>query len=223
MAKSRIIKELANNEISMDIAFQRLLIIASDIDNAELSAWAEAELHGYNSPNEIPPYRNVQSTSFIYSGINGSFKVQNSPFTWLSIIRKYSKDAFDVPVMDSIATLQYFIGNNKTSAYCRDFSMLSGKVYEQTGVQCTQILQQVPINYIQNIMSQIKTLLLRILLKLDKEYGSLDDLDIDTSNKTKEEIDKINQSINNYIYIDNSISMGDENTIDSSSLGVSYQ
>ena len=47
MAKSTIIKELANNQISMEVALQRLMIIASDLENEELSAWAEAELSVY--------------------------------------------------------------------------------------------------------------------------------------------------------------------------------
>lgn len=38
MAKSTIIKELANNQISMEVALQRLMIIASDLENEELSA-----------------------------------------------------------------------------------------------------------------------------------------------------------------------------------------
>ena len=36
MAKSKIIKELANNQISMEVALQRLMIIASDLGNEEL-------------------------------------------------------------------------------------------------------------------------------------------------------------------------------------------
>ncbi len=36
MAKSKIIKELANKEISIEVELNRLLIIASDIDNKEL-------------------------------------------------------------------------------------------------------------------------------------------------------------------------------------------
>lgn len=37
MAKSKVIKELASNEISLEVALNRLLIIASDIENDELA------------------------------------------------------------------------------------------------------------------------------------------------------------------------------------------
>ena len=39
MAKSTIIKELANNQISMEVALQRLMIIASDLENEELAEY----------------------------------------------------------------------------------------------------------------------------------------------------------------------------------------
>lgn len=40
MAKSKIIKELANKEVSLEVAFNRLLIIASDLNNDDLVNWA---------------------------------------------------------------------------------------------------------------------------------------------------------------------------------------
>ena len=53
-----------------------------------------------------------------------------------------------------------------------------------------------------------------ILIKLDKEYGCLDDLDIDITEKDPEEVRKINAMIINYIFEDRSIKIGDKNRID---------
>ena len=213
MAKSKIIKALANNEISMEIALNRLLIIASDLDNDSLADWAAAELHGYSKGMELPEYRKKKSMHFTYSGINGGFQVTNIPFTYLEIIATHDENAFDVPIMDSVSTLQGFIDNSDKQSYCRDYTYLNGYVYEHTGIQCTSILQRVPLNFLQNILSEIKTRLLRILIKLDKEYGCLDDLDVDTSTKSPEEIAAINKVVNNYVFIDNSITVGDNNKI----------
>ena len=57
-----------------------------------------------------------------------------------------------------------------------------------------------------------------MLIRLDKEYGTLDDLDIDISTKTPEEIHTINVAINNYIFEDRSIKIGDKNRIDSTDI-----
>ena len=199
MAKSKIIKELANNEITMEVALNRLLIIASDLNNDDLAEWAATELHGYSKDMELPAYRKKKSMHFTYSGINGGFQVTNIPFTYYSIISEHDEDAFDVPIMDSITTLQGFLDNSNSQSYCRDFTYLSGAVYKKTGISCTSILQQVPLNLLQNILGEIKTRLLRVLIKLDKEYGCLDDLDVDITDKTPEEVAEINKIINNYI------------------------
>ncbi len=218
MAKSTIIKELANNQISMEVALQRLMIIASDLENEELSAWAEAELHGYSQSDTLPEYRNIRSIYFIYSGINGSFKVTNCPFTFTSVLEEKLSDIYDVPIMDSVSSLQDFVGNPDKHSYRRDFSMLNGYVLQRTGIQCTSIYQTVPLNFLQKILSQIKTILMNIFLKLDKEYGCLDDLDVDTTEKTPEEVEKINKVVNNYIFIDNSINVGDKNKLKGSGI-----
>lgn len=76
MAKSKIIKELANNQISMEVALQRLMIIASDLGNEELLTWTETELQGYSPSDTLPEYRNIHSTYFVYSGINGGSKLR---------------------------------------------------------------------------------------------------------------------------------------------------
>ena len=51
-------------------------------------------------------------------------------------------------------------------------------------------------------------------IKLDKEYGCLDELDIDITEKDPEEVRKINAMIINYIFEDRSIKIGDKNRID---------
>ena len=124
MAKSAIIKALANNEISIEVALNRLLIIASDLNNDELSEWAASELHGYSKCSELPSYRKKKSMQFTYSGINGGFQVTNIPFTFYDIIKDHDENAFEVNVMDSVSTLQDFLDNSDTQSYCRDFTYL---------------------------------------------------------------------------------------------------
>lgn len=218
MAKSKIIKELANNQISMEVALQRLMIIASDLGNEELLAWVETELQGYSQSDTLPEYRNIRSIHFVYSGINGNYKVTNCPFTFTSVLEEKLSDIYNVPIMDSVSSLQNFIDNPEKQSYRRDFSMLNGYVLQRTGIQCTSIYQTVPLNFLQKIVSQIKTILMNVFLKLDKEYGCLDDLDVDTTAKTPDEVEAINKVVNNYIFIDNSINVGDKNKLKGSGI-----
>ena len=215
MAKSKIIKELANNDISLEVALNRLMIIASDIENEELSQWAERELNGYKNMSDLPVYRIITNARFVYSGINGRFKVTHAPLP-LAEMMGYKNNEIPVNIPDGIQALNESISGNVE--YARDMTSMAGVVYQKTGVSCTVILQIVPQNAIENILSTIKSKLLKVLIRLDKEYGSLDDLDIDISTKTPEEIHTINVAINNYIFEDRSIKIGDKNRIDSTDI-----
>lgn len=53
MAKSKILKEVANNEISVEIALRRLYIIASDLEDDALITWIDKELNGYSEEEKV--------------------------------------------------------------------------------------------------------------------------------------------------------------------------
>ena len=68
MAKSKILKELVNEEISLNIALKRLIVLAADMNDNDLKEWAEKEINGYNTDDEVPEYRKICSHSFYYNG-----------------------------------------------------------------------------------------------------------------------------------------------------------
>lgn len=216
MAKSKVIKELASNEISLEVALNRLLIIASDIENDELAQWVENELNGYSDGTELPAYRVIDNTNFVYSGINGRFKVEKAPLL-LPDILGLSEKYYAFNILDGVNSLTSFIQGNYE--YGRDLTFMAGAIREKTGILCTSIRQLVPKNVIENIISAIKSKLLKVLIKLDKEYGYLDELDIDITEKDPGEVRKINDIIINYIFEDRSIKIGDKNRIDGTKIG----
>lgn len=217
MAKSKIIKELANNSISLDVALSRLFIIASDIGNDELQQWTECELHGYGE-HKLPEYRYAKNTVFMYSGINGNYKVTNAPLPLLEIMKTEDPTMFYLPIPDGISTIEGFANNPTHSEVGRDITWAAAMVYKMSGIQCYSIKQLVPLNTFEDVLNNVKMLLMKIFIKLDKTYGCLDDLDIDTDSVSQEEVAATNTTINNYIYVDNSVSMGDKNKIEGSEI-----
>jgi len=215
VAKSKIIKELANNEISLEVALNRLLIIASDIGNDELAQWSERELNGYMKNDTVPDYRVAKNTQITYSGINGRYQVKEAPLS-LQVLFKDKPDMFNVKLVEGIKIIEGLAIEDKNERYGLDLTYLTGLVEKTFGIQCLSITQTIPKNTLENVVNTVKTTLLKILIKLDKSYGNLDDLDIDMSSKTSEEIQQINTVINQYIYADNSITIGDKNKIDDS-------
>lgn len=57
MAKSKIIKDLVNDEISIEIALNRTKIITNELNNNALEKWINSEVLGYDT-SDIPSYRN---------------------------------------------------------------------------------------------------------------------------------------------------------------------
>lgn len=214
MAKSKIIKELANNEITIDVALSRVLIIASDIGNDKLAEWAGKELNGYRDDEDLPEYRIIKDTRFISSGIQGNYKFTNVPIPLEQIV------GYDLPVhiYDGVHTIVEMIESKREGRCGRDLSVLAGKVYAKTGRQCYSIEQIVSITSLNGIINALRTILLKVLLELDKSFGNLDGLDIDASAKTSGEIQQINQNIINII-IDKHVEIGDKNKIEGSILG----
>lgn len=217
MAKSKVIKELANNEITLEVALNRLMIISADIENEELSNWAEKELNGYSSDDIISEYRVVKHTQIIYSGFNGRYQVKRIPLPLREILGE-KPDTFFVNIFDGINSIENYVKGTKEGEFMRDLTYYAGEVDRKTGIKCYSISQIVPSNAFEDILNVVKTTLLKIFIKLDKSYGNLDDLDIDISNKTSEEVEKVNTIINQYIYTDNSITIGDKNKISDSEI-----
>lgn len=79
MAKSQLIKDVATNQITVEVTLQRLLVITDDLNIIEMKEWIKGELKGYSNVELLPDYRKKVGNRIIYSGINGSFKITNQP------------------------------------------------------------------------------------------------------------------------------------------------
>jgi hypothetical protein len=216
MAKSAIIKQLASNEISLEVGLSRLLVIASDIDDGALIQWAESELNGYKENDTVPNYRITGKGHFIYSGINGSFKVTNGPLPALDLGKEneelLSRNCFkeNISSIEKYAKSEFGIG--------MDVSFMADIVYTVLGIQCFNINMSFTPQIFSKMISEVRTKLIKIFIKLDKEFGCLDNLDINVEGK---KMDKIMKEIYLIIFQDNSVNVGDKNKIKDSSFNAS--
>ena len=221
MPKSAIIKELANGEISLEVALNRLLLIASDICNDELKAWAQRELTGYNDTKSLPEYRKATGGYLRYSGINGSYLLENSPLQLGFLSEESRKIIEEIDFFDGIVSLEKIANEESNSNYIRDLTVLASEIYENSNgeINCTSIQQVIPRQMYQDMLTKIKTKIVDILIALEKEYGCLDSLDIDATHFKKKKMEEINRQINCEIYNDSHITIGDRNKISKSIVG----
>ena len=210
MAKSKILKELASNQTSLDVVLSRLIIIASDIEDIKLQEWALNELNGYSKNENVPEYRQLQG-ELIYSGINGRLMV-NKLHLDIGFLDKDFQEIVLQPFAVSNGISLLLSGLENGEIFSKDMTFLSSQVYKNSetitgAIQATNIALVFNKAQIQNIISNIRTKLLQIFLELDKNYGNLDELDV---SQQIDDIDSVKQTIHQIIYQDNSITNSGE-------------
>lgn len=203
MAKSLILKQLVNNEIDLEIVISRLMIIASDINNEKLYRWAENELNGYNSSDELPPYRKLGMDYITYSGINGKMHVTNQPIPLTAFSPDERELIGETPVFQSVRVLQQFAQQKKEENIGKDLTYLAESFFQRQGIRCTSIIMRYSYTDFIDILSSIRTKLISIFIKLDKEFGCLDNLDIDISGIDSKKLGTINTDLHSIVYMDN--------------------
>lgn len=167
MAKSKIIKDLANGTVDTMTALKRAKVLFAELENAELINWINYELAGYPSDVKLPDYR-VERGSLKGSYIKGSM-AQHMKWTDVSI---------------PLGAMPDDLKNN----------LLEIEFRESIGA------------LIQLSETNEKGL-------LEKEFGNLDELDLDVTEKTPDELQNIIQNLCVVIYQDQRVTIGNNNKI----------
>ena len=112
-------------------------------------------------------------------------------------------------LQEAIKTGQSFV--RRLEPYeCKWLSAKTGQIIYEAEVETDT-------SQVMNIIPVVENLLLETFLLLEKEFGVLDDLDIDWDSKTKDEQKVIVEKII-IIFQDNSVSVGDGNKIKNSTV-----
>lgn len=80
MAKSKIIKDLANGEVDTMTALKRAKVLISELQDNELLNWINREISGYPIEATLPDYRIVEGNllgSYLKSSMAAHMKYSN--------------------------------------------------------------------------------------------------------------------------------------------------
>lgn len=219
MKRSKIIIELIKDDISVVQAMDILNILLEDIDDENIKSWLDNEINGYKDEKDIPKYRNVDA-SVIGTYLGGNMRTiltcTNQPIP----IKPEFLDEFTNIKVDSGLNeiLQLSIAEKESESHCLIMPAHTALVQQATmlNAQIVSANRTLSLYAYTNILNRLKSIVLKILTELEKKYGNLDDYYIDFSNKQIEKV--VIQNITNIIN-DNSISIGNDNTIDGSNIG----
>ena len=220
MAKSMIIKDIANGVIDITTALKRAKILFAALDNAELLDWVNYEIAGYPTDAKLPDYR-VERGELRGSYFKGSM-ASHMKWTDVSIpLGKMPADEIDsflnVSFYDGVNALKQLIEKADNGHLAKpvpaDLFPYIAKCNNDPYMIIIAANVVVSTHCVTNIFSVIENRLLDALLLLEKEFGILDDLDIDTSVKSPEDIQEIAKKVYVIIYNDHSVHIGDGNKI----------
>lgn len=214
MAKSKILKEIVNNEISIEVALKRLYVIANDLEDSDLITWVEKELYGYDDKDAVPDYRNIGCGTILYSGIKGTMmcnmQINDCPFPFQAVPKTFQKMLIDNFRRESIATIEKEA--DSTKIFSNNLSDIIP--YIDVGVAITKLYRTYPQDVFKEIVNKVSSILLKIFTKLDKTVKNLDEIDIGDIEKDKE--NQLKTYIQKVVFEDNSIHIGDGNKIEKS-------
>lgn len=215
MAKSSIIKKLACGEVDSEIALNQLKLLLYEFPDQRISSWIERELKGYNLEDEVPSYRKT------VGALKGSILNYHIHASNVGIPLRADTPAEisdfcnEVVLREPIRVIRELAAKSENISITvpPDFYpyIIKYSLMPITAVLNANVI--IPSTAALHILTVVNNKILDILLLLEKEFGSLDNLDIDLGSKTEEEIQTIQKSINIYIYNDQNISIGNNNKI----------
>lgn len=214
MAKSTIIKELANSKIDTATALKRLKILLLNLDKPELNDWVNCELNGYKDTKTIPPYRRFRgqlNANFVIGNSIRLTKYTNTPLTTVNLPDDIRDAVEEVVFCEAIAAINSMEGQELGKIIPPEFYSYLTKGTNISSITSAKvnINNSAPIE----VIAAVENRILEILVLLEKEFGNLDDLDINCDTKTEQELQKVYEQIINIIYVDKSVSIGNDNKI----------
>ena len=225
MAKSKIIKDLANSKIDVFTALKRAKVLFTALGNDNLLLWINNELSGYPNEASLPDYRIVRGTligSYIKGSMACHMKWTKVPIPLGEMPIEVQDALLNVLLPESVTELHKLVelsnseNNLLVKAVPADFYPYIGECNKDPLMTITSANVVISRHIIWNVLSVIENILLDILIMLEKEFGILDELDIDPSGKQLDELDELFKKLVILIYNDNGVSVGDRNRINKS-------
>lgn len=231
MAKSQIIKDLANGIIDTQTALKRTKVLLQELQDDKLLKWVTYEIEGYPDNVEVPEYRIIggQLKGTYYKGSLAShITYTDVPLPFGNLAEDMRNDILTLRMTQGVSALHEIIEDSKKNEQSGLMKPITAEYYPIIAlanndpymiIVSAYVLLNMP--KILNIFPKVENKLLDVLCYLEKEFGKLDDLDIDVSSKNKKELDKIINNIYLIIYNDQSIKIGNNNKIKNSDISSS--
>ncbi len=224
MAKSQIIKDLANNTVDIQTALKRVKVLLQEFDDEKLLEWVNYEIEGYPfNDDKVPEYRRILGQpycSYFKGSMMNHIIYTNVPLSLGDMPEENKQEFYYMYMTQGIETLKHFVDENKEMGRIipAEYYPYIAKCNNDLGMIITSAEVKFNMPDVYNIFPRVENKLLDILRYLEKQFGNLNDLDIDLGSKSKDEVSEIKNHIYVMIYNDQSVTVGDKNKIKGSNI-----
>lgn len=228
MAKSQIIKDLANGNTDTQTALKRTKVLLQDLENDNLLAWVNYEIEGYPDDVGIPDYRVIDGQlygSYFKGSMVSHIKYNHVPLSLGNMSDEIKEDILTVKITQGIEALKGIVEESERNRKGGLIKPIPAEYYPyiaqaNSDIGMIIVTASVELNMpkMLNIFPKVESKLLDILLYLEKQFGNLDDLDIDIKSKNEDELNNIINHIHVLIYNDESVTLGNDNKIKDSNI-----
>ncbi len=215
--RSKIIKDLIMDSITVLQAMQSLDLMLEDIDDKGIKNWVDNEINGYQKDDDIPNYR--KANTMLIGNIQVGYAIHNHiniPLSDSKAIEAFTKLEIRDPI-STIIQMSKAESESETNSLMLEANIALVNHYQQTNGDVISAHRKLSIYAYTNILGMIKNKLLEIFKVLEKNYGNLDELYIDFSDSSKK--DEIVKELVAIVYNDNSIKIGNNNQFKDSVVG----
>jgi len=228
MAKSQIIKDLANGNIDIQTALKRTKILLQEFDDEKLLKWIDWEIEGYPSDDSLPEYRKIGGQlygTYFKGSVARNITYTDVPLP-LGSMSESDREAFlTANITQGVESLKEMIAESEKSYNIGLSTIVPAEYYPSIAfynndryMNIVTARVELDMAKIRNIFPKVENKLLDILSYLEKQFGNLDNLDIDVDSKNKKELNEITNHIYVIIYNDKGVTIGDNNKIKDSNI-----
>lgn len=229
MAKSQIIKDLANGNVDIQTALKRTKVLLQELDDEMLLKWINSEIEGYSDLDILPEYRIITGElygQYLKGSMARHMKYNNVVIPLGNFTEEQKREILTAEITQGISTLKEMIEKNEHGL----IKPIPPELYpyiahanDDPYMYITYASVRLNIPQILNIFPKVENKLLDILSYLEKQFGNLDDLDIDIESKTEDELKNVINNISIMLYNDKSVTVGDGNKISNSEIASSIE
>lgn len=228
MAKSKIIKDLANGIVDTQTALKRTKVLLQELDNDDILKWVNYEIEGYPNNEKVPEYRVIPGQlygSYFKGSMVSHLQYNHVPLP-LGKMKKEDRKIFtSANITEGIEAIKGMTQENQelSAVIPADLYPTIALANEDPYMIITSAYVKISMPQVLSIFPKVESKLLDILAYLEKQFGNLDDLDIDVESKSDEELKQICEQLHIIIYNDNRVMVGNNNKIKDSTIASSIE